>query len=256
RRIIPFFADGVGGPQRPLTRLRLLDSNANSWYHAMQVNAEKRLSRGLRLTLAYTWSKAMGEGYGRNEGGGALQNTYQNPRDRAAEKARYGFDYTHNAVISFLYELPVIPAFKDNAAKYVFGGWQMNGIVALRSGLPFTVSQNNTLNTAESPVRPDRLSDGALSNHTVNQWFNPDAFRVVTCSQPGNNSTDAGKALNQYLAGFCHYGSSGQGILEGPGYKNVDFSLLKNIQFTEKLRLQFRAEMFNLFNTPQFSVPA
>jgi Carboxypeptidase regulatory-like domain len=259
RRVIPFFADGVGGPRRQLTRLRLLDSNANSWYHALQVNAQKRLSRGLALTVAYTWSKAMGEGYGRNEGGGAAQNTYQNPRDRAAEKARYGFDYKHNAVISFVYELPTAPAFRDGFAKHIFGGWQTNGIVALRSGLPFTVSQGNTLNTAESPVRPDRLSDGNLSNRTVNKWFDPDAFRIVTCAQPGvttGPNAAAGIALNTYLTQFCHYGSAGQGILEGPGYKSVDFSLLKNIQLREKLRLQFRAEMFNLFNTPQFATPS
>jgi hypothetical protein len=259
RRVIPFFADGVGGPSRQLTRLRLLDSNANSWYHALQINAQKRLSRGLALTVAYTWSKAMGEGYGRNEGAGATQNTYQNPRDRAAEKARYGFDYKHNAVISFVYELPTAPAFRDGFAKHIFGGWQTNGIVALRSGLPFTVSQGNTLNTAESPVRPDRLSDGNLSNRTVNKWFDPDAFRIVTCAQPGvttGPNAAAGIALNTYLTQFCHYGSAGQGILEGPGYKSVDFSLLKNIQLREKLRLQFRAEMFNLFNTPQFATPS
>ena len=255
RRIIPFFADGVGGPRRQLTRLRLLDSNANSWYHALQVNAQKRLSHGFQVNLAYTWSKALGEGYGRNESGGAIQNTYQNPRDRAAEKTRYGFDYKHNAVISFLYELPTIPAFKDSFVKHIFGGWQANGIVALRSGLPFSITQGNTLNTAESPVRPDRLSSGKLSDRTVNKWFDPDAFRIVTCAQPGVNATDAGRALNQYLTQFCHYGSAGQGILEGPGYKNVDFSLLKNIQLREKLRLQFRAEMFNAFNTPQFAVP-
>jgi hypothetical protein len=61
--------------------------------------------------------------------------------------------------------------------------------------------------------------------------------------------------VNQYLAGFCHYGSAGQGILEGPGFKNVDYSLMKNTRVTEKLKLQFRAEIFNIFNTPQFNVP-
>jgi len=254
RRPVPFFIDGPGGPRRPLTRLRFLDSNGNSWYHALQVNAQKRLSHGFQVSLAYTWSKALGEGYGRNESGGAIQNTYQNPRNRAAEKARYGFDFRHSAVVSFLYEIPTIPVFRDNAAKHLFGGWQMNGIVVLRTGLPFTVSQNNTLNTGESPVRPDRLSSGKLDQPTVNRWFDTDAFRVVTCQQPGANN-DMGRALNQYLTQFCHYGSAGQGILEGPGYKNVDFSLLKNIRFTEKLRLQFRAEIFNLFNTPQFAVP-
>jgi hypothetical protein len=255
RRPIPSFVDGVGGPVRPLNRLRWLTSDGNSWYHALQVNAQKRFARGLQLGVAYTYSKALGEGYGRNEGGGAIPNSYQNPFDRAAEKTRYGFDFRHSAVINFLYELPAPGPLGEGVAKYFFGGWQTNGIVVLRSGLPFTITQTNTLNTIEGHVRPDRLSSGKLDNPTINKWYDPDAFRVVTCQQPGAN-TPAGQALNQYLAQFCHYGSSGQGILEGPGFKNVDFSLLKNIPITEKLRLQFRAEIFNIFNTPQFGVPA
>lgn len=197
----------------------------------------------------------MGEGYGRNEGGGALPNSYQNPKNRAAEKTRYGFDFRHSAVINMLYELPTLAAFKDNFGKHIFGGWQMNSIIVLRSGLPFTITQGNTINTIEGHVRPDRLSDGKLSNPTVNKWYDPDAFRVVTCQQPGSASTTAGQALNSYLAQFCHYGSAGQGILEGPGFKNVDYSLIKNTQVTEKLKVQFRAEIFNIFNTPQFGTP-
>ncbi len=255
RRPIPSFIDGVGGPTRPLNRLRWLTSDGNSWYHALQVNAQKRFSKGLQLGVAYTYSKAMGEGYGRNEGGGAVSNSYQNPKNRAAEKTRYGFDFRHSAVINLLYELPTISAFKDNVGKHIFGGWQMNSIIVLRSGLPFSVLQGNTINTLEGQIRPDRLSDGKLSNPTVNKWYDPDAFRVVTCAQPGSTTTTAGQALNSYLAQFCHYGSAGQGILEGPGFKNVDYSLIKNTQLTEKLRLQFRAEIFNIFNTPQFAVP-
>jgi hypothetical protein len=242
RRPIPAFADGPGGPRRTLNRLRWLTSDANSWYHGLQVNLQKRFTGGFQFNLAYTYSKAMGEGYGRNEGGGAIPNSYQNPTDRAAEKTRYGFDFRHSAVVSFLYEVPVLDAFRDNAAKYFFGGWQLNSIVVLRTGLPFSVTQNNTINTVEGHVRPDRLSSGKLDNPTVNQWFNPDAFLVVTCQRDD-------------LADRCHYGNAGQGILEGPGFKNVDFSLLKNIPVKERLRLQFRAEIFNLFNTPQFAVP-
>ncbi len=256
RRPIPSFVDGFGGPVRALNRLRWLTSDGNSWYHALQINAQKRFSKGLQLNVAYTYSKAEGEGYGRNEGGGALPNSYQNPRNRAAEKTRYGFDFRHSAVTSFLYELPTLPAFKDNFGKHIFGGWQMNGIVVLRSGLPFTVTQTNTINTIEGHVRPDRLASGKLNNPTIDKWYDPDAFRVVTCQQPGSTATDAGRALNTYLAQFCHYGSAGQGILEGPGFKNVDYSLLKNTQITEKLKIQFRWEIFNLFNTPQFAVPA
>jgi hypothetical protein len=156
--------------------------------------------------------------------------------------------------ISFLYELPTIAAFRDNAAKHIFGGWQVNSIIVLRTGLPFSVTQNNTINTIEGHVRPDLIKSPKLDNPTVNKWYDPDAFRVVTCAQPGGTDA-AGVARNQYLAQFCRYGNAGHGILEGPGFKNVDFSLLKNIHFTEKLRLQFRTEVFNIFNTPQFAVP-
>lgn len=254
RRPIPFFADGVNGPTRALNRLRWLTSDGNSWYHALQVNAQKRFTQGLQMNIAYTWGRAMGEGYGRNEAGGAIPNSYQNPFNRAAEKTRYGFDFQHSAVISFLYELPTPAALNKGVGKHVFGGWQTNGIVVLRSGLPFSVTQNNTINTIEGHVRPDLISDAKLSNPTIDKWYNPDAFRVVTCQQPGA-ATDAGRALNQYLAGFCKYGSAGQGILEGPGFKNVDFSLIKNIPIKEDVRLQFRAEIFNIFNTPQFGTP-
>ena len=255
RRPIPLFADGAGGPTRPLNRLRWLSSDGNSWYHALQVNAQKRFNKGFSMNLSYTWGRAMGEGYGRNEGGGAIPNSYQNPRDRASEKTRYGFDFQHSAVFSTLYELPTIAAFKDNAGKHIFGGWQVNGIMVLRTGLPFSVTQGNTINTLEGHVRPDLIGNPQLANPTVDKWYNPDAYRVVTCAQPGGTDA-AGVARNQYLAQFCHYGSAGHAVLEGPGFKNVDFSLLKNIMFTEKMKLQFRTEIFNLFNTPQFGIPA
>ncbi len=205
RRPIRTFIDGVGGPLRPLNRLRWLTSDGNSWYHAFQFNAQKRFSKGFQMNVAYTYSKAEGEGYGRNEAAGALPNSYQNPKDRAAEKTRYGFDFRHSLVANYLYELPTLAIFKDNPGKYFFGGWQMNGIIQLRSGLPFTVTQTNTINTLEGHVRPDRLSSGKLDNPTVDKWYDPDAFRVVTCAQPGETTgpnAAAGIARNQYLAQF------------------------------------------------------
>jgi hypothetical protein len=105
------------------------------------------------------------------------------------------------------------------------------------------VVQNNTLNTFNSPVRPDRVGSGAISNPTVNQWFNPDDFHVVTCQASG-------------LADLCHYGSAGNGILDGPAFKNLDFSLFKNFSIRESMRVQFRAELFNAFNSPNFNAPS
>jgi hypothetical protein len=241
RRPYQFVIDGPGGPVRPLSRIRWLDSGANSWYHGLQVNAQKRFSHGLEANVAYTYSKSEGEGYGRNEAFGFTNNgSYQDPRNRAADKARYPFDVKHSAVISWLYELPT--PFRAGVARQVLGGWQANGIWTIHTGLPFTVVQNNTLNTFNSPVRPDRIGSGAISNPTVNQWFNPDDFHVVTCQASG-------------LADLCHYGNAGNGILDGPAFKNLDFSLFKNFAVRESMRVQFRAELFNAFNSPNFNAP-
>ncbi|HLJ13580.1 MAG TPA: carboxypeptidase regulatory-like domain-containing protein [Bryobacteraceae bacterium] len=233
--------DGDGGPIRPLSRIRWLDSGANSWYHGLQVNYQKRFSHGFQGNVAYTYSKALGEGYGRNESFGFVNGgSYQDPRDRAADKARYPFDVTHNLVVSGIYMLP--SPFKNGFARQVLGGWQTNAIWTAHTGLPYQVSQNNSLNTFTSPVRPDRVCNGAISNPTIVEWFNPDCFQVVTCQV----ST---------LSNLCHYGSSGNGILTGPGFENVDFSLVKNFAIKESMKLQFRAEMFNIFNHPNFNPP-
>jgi hypothetical protein len=240
RRPFPFIVDN--GVQRPLSRIRFLDSGGNSWYDGLQVSLRKRYSQGLVLTFAYTYSKTLMEGYGRNEGDGINSNTYQNKYDRVAEKGRVGFDNRHVAVSSFIYDVPAPKFLSSGIAGAIFSGWQTNGIVTLRSGSPFTVSQGNIINTGNAPVRPDRIEDGSIENPTVNQWFNPDAFRLVSCA-------------NSALPELCHYGNAGTGIIEGPGFKNVDFSAFKNFGITERVKLQFRGEFFNVLNTPQFNVP-
>lgn len=240
RRPYPFIIDK--GVTRPLSRIRFLDSGGNSWYDGLQVSARKRYSHGVVLTLAYTWSKTLMQGYGRNEGDGINSNTYQNKYDRASEKGRVGFDASHVLVSSFIYDIPAPKILSSGIAGAVFSGWQANGIVTLRSGLPFTVTQGNIINTGNAPVRPDRVGSGKLDNPTVNQWFNPDAFQLVSCS-------------NSALSERCHYGNSGNGILEGPGFKNLDASLFKNFRITERTKLQFRGEFFDVTNTPQFNVP-
>ncbi len=241
RRPYPFVNDN--GVLRPLTRLRWFDSGGNAFYQGLQFNLQRRFSNGFSFTIAHTFSKTIMEGYGRNESDGVTSQTPQDPFNRRAERGRVGFDATHNFVSNFVYELPTPNLFKKGVANVVFGGWQANGIVTLRTGFPFTVYQGGITNTGgNAPVRPDRVADGSISNPTVNRWFNPDAFRLTSC-------------VNLNLPETCHYGNSGVGILEGPGFKNVDFSLFKNFKIVERVKVQFRAEMFNLLNTPQFARP-
>jgi hypothetical protein len=244
RRPYQFVVDGPGGLVRPISRIRWLDSGANSWYHGLQVDLEKRFSHGMQFNVAYTWSKAEGEGYGRNEGAGFFAaNKYQNPRDRHSDKAVYPFDVRHNMVLNYIYEIPTLSPFRTGPGKLLFGGWQMNGIWTLRSGFPFTVSQNNTLNTVNSPTRPDRIANGAIDSPTIRHWFNTDAFQVVTCRV-------------DRLANRCHYGNASAAPLTGPAFHNLDFSLFKNFPVRESVKVQFRAEFFNVFNSPNFAPPS
>ncbi len=118
----------------------------------------------------------------------------------------------------------------------LLGGWQAAGILAIRSGLPFTPLTTGGLTNAGGEDRPNRVDNGNLPSdrRNIGHWFDVSAFQV----QP------------QYS-----YGNSGRNILFGPGLKNLDFSLQKFFSLTERFRMQFRAESFNLTNTPAFGQP-
>jgi hypothetical protein len=238
-----FVSQGEGNEARGLGNIRYLDSYANGFYHGLQVSVDKRTSHGLTLGMAYTYSKAMGEGYGRNESGQGVPGGYQNPRDRRASRARFGFDVTHNAVLNFVYEMPFLNRFRGVPGVFL-AGWQTNGIITLRTGFPFNVTGGNLNNGGES--RPDRVADGRLgSAATRERWYDPTAFRRTDCNIPRRPD-------------LCHYGSAGDGILTTPGARNFDLSLYKNWRLAplgEAARLQLRVESFNTFNTPQFGQP-
>ena len=238
-----YVSAGEGNTPRLLNNIRYLDSFASASYHGLQVQAQKRYSHGMTMGLAYTYSKSLGEGYGRNDPGGDVQTTYQNPRDRRIDRTRYGFDITHNAVANFVYDLPFFKG-AGGFAKSAFGGWQASGIITLRTGFPFTPN-GGTLNTG-SGSRPDRVADGRLGDAATRKlWFDPTAFRRTECNIPSRPD-------------LCHYGNAGNGILVTPGSQNLDMSIGKNWkipQLGEQGRLQFRGEAFNALNTPQFGLP-
>lgn len=249
RRPYPFHVsqgevDAAGNPRIFGTgNIRYLDSYGNGSYHALQVNIEKRYSHGLVLGWAYTYSKALGEGYGRNESGAGVSNGYQNPRDRRQARSRFGFDVTHNSVLNFVYEMPFLNRFKGVAGAFL-AGWQTNGVYTLRTGFPFTVNGGN-LNTGGFTL-PDRLEDGRLLDQATRQrWYNTQAFRRTDCNINGRPD-------------LCKYGNAAMDAMVSPGGNTMDFSMYKNwkLRFLgEQGRIQFRSEFFNLFNTPNFGQP-
>ena len=125
------------------------------------------------------------------------------------------------------------------ALNVALGGWDTNLIFTAQTGLPFTpVLQTSVSNAGGS--RPDRLTSGELANPDPFLWFDP-SF---------NSPTAAWAVPAQYT-----FGNSGRNILRGPGRLNFDWSMFKDFVASERWRLQFRAEFFNLFNSPQFDLP-
>ncbi|MCC6367485.1 MAG: TonB-dependent receptor [Bryobacterales bacterium] len=218
-----------------VSTIRYLDSYGNSFYHALQTKVDKRFAKGLSLGAAYTYSKAHGDG----EAGGNEGAFLQDPRNRAGSRGLFRFDQTHVFAAHYVWELP--GAGLRGPLKYFVGGWQSNGIVSLRSGFPFTPSLGNDLNTG-SAARPDRISDGRLDTRNRQLMFDPNAFQRVTCNIPSRPD-------------LCHFGNSGVGIIRDLPQHNLDFSLFKNFEVIERVKLQFRSEFFNAFNTPYFGDP-
>jgi hypothetical protein len=221
-----------------LGRIRYLDSYGESFYHGLQVKLDKRSSKGLTFGIAYTYSKAHGDG----ENGGQEGASLQNPRDRRGSRGLFRFDQTHRMVNNWVYELP-----GQNLAgpmKHIVGGWQLNGILSLASGFPFTIGQGaGDLSLPNGSVRPDTIGNPELSDPTRKLWFNTQAFQRVTCQIAARPE-------------LCRLGSTGYNTLRGPGEGRVDFSMYKNFQITERVRMQFRWEAFNATNTPWFGDPA
>jgi len=219
----------------------LLESRANSVYHALQARFQQRLTRGFSALASYTWSKSIDDASNFFTSAGD-PNFPQNSFNLAAERGLSNFDVRHRFSLSYSYALP----FKkpgDGVVAQLVNGWETFGIVSLQSGRPFTVallSEIDNSGTGRSILgfgfndRPNVVGNPELSNPTTAQWFNTAAFAF---SAPGT------------------FGNAGRNILEGPGSQNVNMSLLKNTHLTERVNLQFRAEAFNLFNHPNFNLP-
>jgi hypothetical protein len=223
-----------------LGNVRFIDSFGNSFYHALQVKLDKRYARGLAVGLAYTYSKAHGDGENGGQEGAAIQDPY----NYRSSRGPFRFNQTHNMVFHYVWELP--GGNLRGPLKHILGGWQSNGIVSLRTGFPFSVTQGaGDLNVVNSSVRPDRISDGRLDDPTRELAYDPQAFQRVSCDIASR--TD-----------LCHYGNAGNGILTAPGQHNLDFSMYKNFTFggqDGRYKVQFRSEFFNAFNTPYYGNP-
>lgn len=210
------------------------DPTNESSYNSLQGKVVKRFSRGLQFLASYTFGKSLDYAGSAASGGGAVGNP-QSITLFDESRGPSGFDVRHRFVLSWVWELPFGEghAFADGGIlKPILENWQFSGIVTLSTGRPFTVFLNTGVNNG-APSWPNRIGDGKLDKPSPDLWFDIADFQAP----PANT-----------------YGDSGRGILYAPGTQTVDVSLSRVFPI-KMFRLQFRADAFNLFNTPQFGFP-
>jgi hypothetical protein len=208
----------------------------NGMYDGLQTSLERRFSGGLQLMANYTWSKTIGY----------IDNSDSRPSVQALayydkNRSLRGFDRTHVAHISTIWEVPLGRGRKwlaDGALSWILGGWQLNSLISLMSGTPFTVQgPATTLDMPGSTQTADQVKGEVMKPGAIGRgafWFDPTAYAAPPIGR---------------------FGNSGFNSLRGPGLVNWDFGLFREFAFTERWRLQFRAESFNSANTPHFSNP-
>jgi hypothetical protein len=224
------------GPNPSFSEIDIIESQANSIYHSLQARLQQRLWHGLSLLASYTYAKSIDDASGFFNTTGD-PNFPQNSYDLGAERGRSDFDIRQRFTLSYAYDLPV---FKGHRW---LGGWQSFGVLTFQTGQPFTVAllpDNDNANTGVSQLgfgangRPNVAGDPRLSNPTPGEWFNTAAFATPP---------------------YGHFGDAGRNILDGPGLRAVNVSIVKNTAVGERLNLQFRTEFFNALNHTNFNLP-
>ena len=210
------------------------DPTNESSYNSVQGKVVKRFSRGLQFLASYTYGKSLDYAGSAASGGGAVGNP-QSITLFEESRGPSGFDVRQRFVLSWVWALPFGEGHRladGGFLKPILENWQFSGIVTLSTGRPFTVFLNTGVNNG-APSWPDRIGDGKLDDPTPDLWFDINDFKAPTPNT---------------------YGTSGRGVLNAPGTQTVDVSLSRYFPI-KGFRLQFRADAFNLFNTPQFGFP-
>ena len=244
---IPFVAPSTPRANPAIANTWTWFSEGTSSYHALQVDVRRRLSHGLTFRGVYTFAKALDDGDSLNQTTpDNAPGLASNPLNLRADKGLATFDVRHSGVVNVIYSLPFgrgqgyANGFEGWTNSLV-SGWSVSSIISAQTGFPFTpqLSYNPSNNgDTRNPVRPflNPSFQGPVILGNPSQWFNPKAFIA-----PPPNS------------GF--YGNVGRDTYIGPGLATWDFSVLKDTRISERLNVQFRAELFNLLNRANFNTP-
>jgi hypothetical protein len=225
------------------TQMALFDGNY--FYDGLQLQVKKAMSHGLQVGGSYTWSKNIDTG-----GGSVASDPFRNSISTllwfcaACRRGLSDQDMRHNLTANYVWDIPT-PASFGGPAKAILGDWEAGGILTIESGTPFTVLVGGDPlgETNTDPFQyPDRVSGPGCGN-TVNPQ-NANGYIKLKCFAAPSTSTRLGNA--------------GRNSVIGPGLVDMDFSLFKNIpirKVSEAFKAQFRAEVFNIFNRPNFTSP-
>jgi hypothetical protein len=231
----------------------LTTTNVSSNYNSLQASLTKRLSHGLQFLASYTWSKSLDVSSGGTTGSGGPSEPFdvgEITNDQTHLRNAYGpsdFDRTQRFVLNFVYQPPALER-GPRPLQYLLSRWQFSGLAVLQSGLPITVLDSlggsaygsPAFSRAECTGQP-YASSGSLTQR-INGYFNAAAF--TTAPVIGDDGVATG------------FGNCGKGIIRGPSQKNLDIGIQRTFRvFKESNSLMFRAEAFNLTNTPKFGMP-
>jgi hypothetical protein len=214
----------------------VIETEANSSYNSLQLRFAQRLWKGLSVLGSYTYSKSIDDASNFFSSTGD-SNFPQNSNDLSAERGLSNFDIRNRFTLSYAYDLPIA-----KGHRYL-GGWQSFGVLTFQSGQPLTVlllRDDDNSNTGQTDIlggsndRPNVLTNPNLPNPSATEWFNTSAFAISP---------------------YGTFGNEGRNIVEGPGLQTIDFSIVKNTAVAERLKVQFRAEFFNLLNHANFNLP-
>jgi hypothetical protein len=248
-----------------------LQSSGNSIYNSLQATLKKDMSHGFQFLAAYTFSKSIDDAG--DSLGAAIAGTfglpitgqvvYNDQNNVAAQRGVSDFDRTHRLVISGTWSVPGPDHAKSASIQKLGNGWSTSGVVTLQSGLPFSILDSAagtlfgpaTIYTTGSLAPGATLADAGRSGSVssrVNEFFNTSAF------VPAPFVPDGGLIDDKYpvSVGGTIFGNLGRNILRGPDQQDFDIAAIKTTPLTDRVKLIFRWEIFNLLNRPNFANPS
>jgi hypothetical protein len=230
-------------------------SSSNSNYHGLTARVERRFDQGLSFISSYTWSKSIDANSGISTGSDSSGNI-QDVRNLRAERSLSDYDVNHRLVFSYVFDLPFGAGKRFSASNrvvsHLVSSWQMTGIWTWQGGRPFTIlTGSDQSNTGQNGDRPNIIGDWRVQDPGPDRWFNP--CTLLASGVLRNCRSGDSPAWQQNAAGT--FGNAGRNGVRGPGLANFDLGVSRSFNINDRQRVQFRAEVFNLTNHPNFFLP-